>query len=162
MPPTCTALLNNFVFSTKWLLFSSQIIFLMDPCLCPRDLNPVCPPDSVDISILLMWPKLTELLRFSFCCGQTDRPTSAWYIILLYMFSFKDNIPGEWTLTLVFLSCSFLAKAASSTILAKRLDALYIVSVTLTVWKKFNWVVYIDGWDTIKLFKGKSGDQYVW
>ena len=44
MPPTCTALLNNFVFSTKWLLFSSQIIFLMDPCLCPRDLNPVCPP----------------------------------------------------------------------------------------------------------------------
>jgi len=91
MPPTCTALLNNFVFSTKWLLFSSQIIFLMDPCLCPRDLNPVCPPDSVDISILLMWPKLTELLRFSFCCGQTDGPTSAWYIILLYLFCFKVN-----------------------------------------------------------------------
>ena len=25
--------------------------------------------------------------------------------------------------------------------LAKRLDALYILSVTLTVWKKFDWVV---------------------
>ena len=34
------------------------------------------------------------------------------------------------------------SNSSDSTILAKRLEAVYIVSVTLTVGKKFNWVVY--------------------